>query len=42
VLMVAVIGVVLLAGDDEPARRQPKPRETGRESIVKPSEPLTR
>jgi len=42
ILMVAVIGVVLLAGDDEPARRRPKPRASGRESIVKPAEPLTR
>jgi NADH-quinone oxidoreductase subunit J len=42
VLMVAVIGVVLLAGDDEPARRRPKVRGTGREPIAKPSEPLTR
>jgi len=41
-LMVAVIGVVLLAGDDEPARRGPKSRGTGREPIVKPQEPLTR
>ncbi len=41
-LMVAVIGVVLLAGDDEPARRRAKPRSTGREPIVKPQEPLTR
>ncbi len=42
-LMVAVIGVVLLAGDDEPARvgsaRKPKRR---REPIAKPPEPLTR
>lgn len=41
-LMVAVIGVVLLAGDDEPARRQPKSRSAEREPIVKPQEPLTR
>ncbi len=41
-LMVAVIGVVLLAGDDEPARPQPKTRSSGREPIVKPQEPLTR
>lgn len=41
-LMVAVIGVVLLAGDDEPARKRIAPRETGRESIVKPQEPLAR
>ena len=41
-LMVAVIGVVLLAGDDEPARRRPKSRGTGREPIAKPQEPLTR
>jgi NADH-quinone oxidoreductase subunit J len=41
-LMVAVIGVVLLAGDDEPARRRLKTRENGREPIVKPQEPLTR
>lgn len=41
-LMVAVIGVVLLAGDDEPARRRPKSRGTSREPIAKPQEPLTR
>jgi hypothetical protein len=41
-LMVAVIGVVLLAGDAEPARRRAKPSGTGRESIVKPQEPLPR
>ncbi len=41
-LMVAVIGVVLLAGDDEPARRQAKARRTDREPIAKPSEPLPR
>ncbi len=41
-LMVAVIGVVLLAGDDEPARRRPKSRASDREPIVKPQEPLTR
>ncbi len=41
-LMVAVIGVVLLAGDDEPARRRPKPRETGREPIAKPADPVAR
>jgi len=41
-LMVAVIGVVLLAGDDEPARQRPKSRGTGREPIAKPQEPLTR
>jgi len=41
-LMVAVIGVVLLAGDDEPARRRPKARGTAREPIAKPQEPLTR
>ena len=38
-LMVAVIGVVLLAGDDEPARRRPKARN-GREPIAKPQESL--
>ncbi len=41
-LMVAVIGVVLLAGDDEPARRRPKARNIEREPITKPQEPLTR
>jgi hypothetical protein len=41
-LMVAVIGVVLLAGDDEPSRRQAKTRAAQRESIVKGQEPLTR
>jgi NADH-quinone oxidoreductase subunit J len=41
-LMVAVIGVVLLAGDDEPARHRPKSRAGEREPIVKPQEPLTR
>jgi NADH-quinone oxidoreductase subunit J len=41
-LMVAVIGVVLLAGDDEPARRAGRSRPAQRESIVKPQEPLTR
>jgi NADH-quinone oxidoreductase subunit J len=41
-LMVAVIGVVLLAGDDEPARRRPKGRASDREPIVKPQEPLVR
>jgi NADH-quinone oxidoreductase subunit J len=40
-LMVAVIGVVLLAGDDTPARRKPKARNLKRESIVK-SESLPR
>ena len=40
-LMVAVIGVVLIAGDDTPARRKPKARNLKRESIVK-SEPLPR
>lgn len=39
-LMVAVIGVVLLAGDDAPAR--PKPKGHGRESIAKPREPIVR
>ena len=39
-LMVAVIGVVLLAGDDDPARREPKPRGGRREPIVKPQESL--
>jgi NADH-quinone oxidoreductase subunit J len=42
ILMVAVIGVVLLAGDDEPARLRPKPRRTDREPIAKPPERLTR
>ena len=41
-LMVAVIGVVLLAGDDEPARASGRAAKRGRESIVKPQEPLTR
>jgi NADH-quinone oxidoreductase subunit J len=41
-LMVAVIGVVLLAGDDEPARVIPKLHKTGREPIVKPGETLRR
>jgi NADH-quinone oxidoreductase subunit J len=41
-LMVAVIGVVLLAGDDEPARRRPKTTRSGREPIVKPQESLPR
>ncbi|GAC1418739.1 MAG: NADH-quinone oxidoreductase subunit J [Candidatus Velthaea sp.] len=39
-LMVAVIGVVLLAGDDAPAR--PKPKGHGREPIAKPREPIVR
>jgi len=39
-LMVAVIGVVLLAGDEKPAppRRKPKARDLEREPIVKPVE----
>jgi NADH-quinone oxidoreductase subunit J len=41
-LMVAVIGVVLLAGDDEPARNRTKTAPTGREPIVKRQEPLIR
>jgi NADH-quinone oxidoreductase subunit J len=41
-LMVAVIGVVLLAGDAEPARRRAGARSTAREPIVKPQEPLAR
>ncbi len=41
-LMVAVIGVVLLAGDDEPSRTTSRQRKRQRESIVKPQEPLTR
>ncbi len=41
-LMVAVIGVVLLAGDDEPARANTPTKKRKRESIVKPGEPLTR
>jgi NADH-quinone oxidoreductase subunit J len=41
-LMVAVIGVVLLAGDDEPARGGVRARKRARESIVKPGEPLIR
>ncbi|GAC1405967.1 MAG: NADH-quinone oxidoreductase subunit J [Candidatus Velthaea sp.] len=39
-LMVAVIGVVLLAGDDAPAR--PKPKAHGREPIAKPRERIVR
>ena len=39
ILMVAVIGVVLLAGDETPARRAPK---RPREPIVKPREPIAR
>ncbi|MGB8264961.1 MAG: NADH-quinone oxidoreductase subunit J [Candidatus Velthaea sp.] len=40
ILMVAVVGVVLLAGDERPAppRRRPKARDLERESIVKPVE----
>ncbi len=41
-LMVAVIGVVLLAGDDVPSRLQVRERGTEREPIVKSGEPLTR
>ena len=37
ILMVAVIGVVLLAGDESPARRAPR---RPREPIVKPREPI--
>jgi NADH-quinone oxidoreductase subunit J len=42
ILMVAVIGVVLLAGDDVPARGSARVRKRERESIVKPQEPLAR
>lgn len=41
-LMVAVIGVVLLAGDDQPARGGVRARKRARESIVKPGEPSIR
>lgn len=41
-LMVAVVGVVLLAGDEEPARRRGKTRAQDREPIVKRQEPLIR
>jgi NADH-quinone oxidoreductase subunit J len=43
-LMVAVIGVVLLAGDEKPAppRRKPNARDLDRESIVKPVEKMVR
>jgi len=43
-LMVAVIGVVLLAGDEKPAppRRKPHARDLEREPIVKPVEKLIR
>lgn len=40
VLMVAIIGVVLLAGDDAPARA--KPKRIGREPINPPREPIAR
>ena len=40
ILMVAVIGVVLLAGDEAPAARRRKRRR--REPIVKPREPIAR
>jgi NADH-quinone oxidoreductase subunit J len=39
ILMVAVIGVVLLAGDESPGRRAPR---RPREPIVKPREPIAR
>jgi NADH-quinone oxidoreductase subunit J len=44
VLMVAVIGVVLLAGDERPAgpRRKPNARDLPREPIVKPAERVGR
>lgn len=42
ILMVAVIGVVLLAGDETPARRKPKGRRFDREPIAKPREPISR
>ena len=41
-LMVAVIGVVLLAGDDEPSRLSARARKRERESILKSQEPLSR
>ncbi|MFN2459385.1 MAG: NADH-quinone oxidoreductase subunit J [Candidatus Velthaea sp.] len=41
ILMVAVVGVVLLAGDDSPARPRSKGRSGTRESIVK-REPIAR
>jgi NADH-quinone oxidoreductase subunit J len=40
VLMVAIIGVVLLAGDDAPGRRAPK--RAAREPISPPREPIAR
>jgi len=40
VLMVAIIGVVLLAGDDAPGR--PKPKRIAREPINPPREPIAR
>jgi NADH-quinone oxidoreductase subunit J len=40
VLMVAIIGVVLLAGDEAPGRRAPK--RTAREPISPPREPIAR
>jgi NADH-quinone oxidoreductase subunit J len=40
VLMVAIIGVVLLAGDEAPGRRAPK--RTQREPISPPREPIAR
>jgi NADH-quinone oxidoreductase subunit J len=40
VLMVAIVGVVLLAGDEAPGRRAPK--RTQREPISKPREPIAR
>lgn len=42
ILMVAVIGVVLLAGDEEPGRPGVRIRKRQRESIVKPQDPLPR
>ncbi len=40
VLMVAIIGVVLLAGDEAPGRRGPK--RIAREPISPPREPIAR
>jgi NADH-quinone oxidoreductase subunit J len=40
VLMVAIVGVVLLAGDEAPGRRPPKRAQ--REPISKPREPIAR